>query len=836
MLTQPGRQLARNAPAPARQHAPQAATPERSETPGLTTAEAQRRLERVGYNEVVQASVRPLPKLLSYFWGPIPWMIEAAVIVNGLVRNWPMFVLVLGLLIITGAVRYWEEYQARNLVSALKVRLAPHARVRRDGSWVTLPAREVVPGDLVRVRLGDVVPADARVLTGEPIEVDESTLTGESLPVVCGEGDTLYCGSIVRRGAVEATVLATGPEAYFGKTAQLVQESRPSSHLQRTILAISNYLTGLAVALAAVILVVAVIQRDPFLDALEFALMMIVAAIPADMPTVLAITVAAGARLIARREAIVSRLDSVEELARMDVLCADKTGTLTLNQLSVGEPHGVDGATAADVLWHAALASRAEDRDTIDLAILAAQRNGRQTDESRAATRTITRFEPFDPATKRSEATVEEPDGRSFKVTKGAVQVILTLADNASNVEDEVRRTVDDFGAKGFRALGVARTDERGQWQMVGVIPLHDPLRPDASATIESARQLGVDVKMVTGDQLAIAREIAREAGLHGDVVDAGIFDGSQVRSTTLAATLDHIGGVAQVFPEHKHAIVDALRRTGHTVGMTGDGVNDVPALKKADVGITVSGATDAARAAADIVLLAPGLSAIITAITTSRSIVERMRTYVIYHAAETTRTVLFLGVLVTLFDVRPLTPIMLGLMSALNAGTLVAIAYDRAHASNKPVTWSMPVVLGVAAVLGLASVGASVGLYFLANYAAHLGTGALRLDVGALQTVMFLALSLGGQLTIFVTRVRGPLWSSRPGWMLIAVVLGVQAVATLIATSGLFMAGISWLWVLVIWGYDLSWLLIEDRLKLVTYSIMEPRRPVARGWPWRRT
>ncbi|MEZ5394147.1 MAG: plasma-membrane proton-efflux P-type ATPase [Bryobacterales bacterium] len=476
-------------------------------------------------------------------------------------------------------------------MAALKAKLAVQARVLRDGAWGSVASREIVPGDVIRLRLGDIVPADARLLEGDPIEVDQSALTGESLPAERKAGETVYSGSIVRQGA-DAIVYGTGPETYFGRTARLVESAHTVSHFQRAVLRIGNYLIALAVALVALILTVALFRNDPMTETLQFALVLTVAAIPVAMPTVLSVTMAVGARILASKQAIVSRLAAIEELAGIDVLCSDKTGTLTQNKLTLGEPFCVEGVTPEQVILAGALASRAGDQDTIDLAVLGGLQDPKELDGFRT-----THYTPFDPVHKRTEATLDAPDGKSFKATKGAPQVILELAANAAQVKPAVEKAIDEFAARGFRSLGVARSNDQGQWQFLGVLPLFDPPREDSKATIAAARQMGVGVKMVTGDQLAIARETAKQLGLGPNILDAGGFgDTPQHESGQLAQSIERADGFAQVFPEHKFHIVDVLQRRNHIVGMTGDGVNDAPALKKADAGIAVSGATDAAR------------------------------------------------------------------------------------------------------------------------------------------------------------------------------------------------------------------------------------------------
>jgi len=785
-----------------------------STTDGLTQVEAQKRLTQYGPNEIAEKKTNEFLKFLSYFWGPIPWMIEAAVILSGVVRHWLDFFIILLLLCSNAVVGFWEEHQAGNAIAALKAKLAINARAKRDGKWTTPKASELVPGDVIRLRLGDIVPADARLLAGDPIEVDQSALTGESLPVTAKPGGAVFSGSIVRQGEIDAMVYATGTNTYFGKTAQLVQEAHTVSHFQRAVMKIGDYLIVLAVALVALILVVALFRGDKVLTTLEFCLVLLVAAIPVAMPTVLSVTMAVGARLLAKKEAIVTRLSAIEELAGVDMLCSDKTGTLTQNKLTLGDPFRVNNIPADQVILWAALASRAEDKDTIDLAVIGGVKN-----DDALKSYQILHFAPFDPVHKRTEATVKGSDGRQFFVAKGAPQVILEMSTNKGEVKAAVEKAVNEFAGRGFRSLGVARADDEGKWQFADVLPLFYPPREQAKATIASAQQMGVHVKMVTGDQIAIAQETSRQLGLGTNILDAsGLGDTKLQASTQTAEAIENADGFAQVFPEHKYFIVDVLQKRGHIVGMTGDGVNDAPALKKADCGIAVSGATDAARAAASIVLLTSGLSVIIDAVKESRRIFQRMNSYAMYRIAETLRVLLFMTLAILVFNFYPLTAVMIVMLALLNDGAILSIAYDNVQYKDKPEAWNMRLVLGISTVLGVVGVIAAFGLFYLGDRVFHL-------DRGHIQTLMYLKLSVAGHLTIFLTRTRGPFWSIRPARILWMAVLGTQTVATLIAVYGLFMTPLGWKWAGFVWGYAIVWALLNDRVKLLAYRILDPTK-----------
>jgi H+-transporting ATPase len=781
-------------------------------TDGLTAAEAIKRLGEYGPNEIEEKKASPLLKLLTYFWGPIPWMIEAAVILSGVLEHWPDFFIILVLLVANATVGFTEERSAGKAIDALKAQLAVTARVQRDGQWATPPARDLVPGDVIRMRLGDVVPADARLLDGDPVEVDESALTGESLPATRQTGDAVFSGSILRKGEIGALVYATGADTYFGQTAELVQDAKTASHFQRAVLKIGKFLILLALVMVAVIVVVSIIRGEPFLTTLQFVLVLTVAAIPVAMPTVLSVTMAVGARLLAKRKAIVSRLVAIEELAGVDVLCSDKTGTLTENKLTLGDPFAVERVPVDEVILSAALASRADDNDTIDLAVLAALE-----DQKALHTYQVVHFQPFDPVGKRTEATIKAPGSAQFKVTKGAPQVILALSANARAVKTAVDKAVNEFAQRGFRSLGVARAEGGGAWQFLGVLPLFDPPRKDAKATIATAEQMGIKVKMVTGDAIAIAQETAKTLGMGTGILDAaGLGDVKKKATAAEAKSIEAADGFAQVFPEHKFHIVDVLQAHGHIVAMTGDGVNDAPALKKADCGIAVSGATDAARAAASMVLMSPGLSVIIDAVKESRRIVQRMNSYAIYRISETLRVLVFVTAAIMIFNFFPVTAIMIVLLALLNDGSILSIAYDNVHYKDQPETWNMRLVLGMASILGLVGPIASFGLLYLGDRVFHL-------DRAHVQTLMYLMLSVGGSMTIFLTRTRGPFWSIPPKRILLMAVLGAEAIATLLAGFGIFMTALSWKWVALVWGYALVWFLLTDRVKLLGYRILDP-------------
>jgi H+-transporting ATPase len=779
---------------------------------GITTESAKARLAQFGPNALEEKKVNPFLKFLGYFWGPIPWMIEVAAILSALVRHWDDLIIITVLLSFNAVVGFWQEYKAANALEALKSQLAIKARVLRDGQWGEVDAAELVPGDIVRLRLGDIIPADAKLVEGEYLSVDQSALTGESLPVSKKPGDVVYSGSVAKQGEMVAAVTATGGDTFFGHTAKLVQSAGAVSHFQKAVLSIGDYLIYLSLGLIGLLTIVQLHRGMHWLELVQFALILTVASIPVAMPAVLSVTMAVGALALSRMKAIVSRLQSIEEMAGIDILCSDKTGTLTQNKLTLGEPEVFEAHDAQDMILAAALASKAEDKDAIDLAVISGLDNA---DVLKAYEQT--RFVPFDPVGKRTEAEIRDEKGAAFKVTKGAPQVILALAHVQGTDAERADKLIGELATKGYRTLGVARTDDGGAWRFLGILPLFDPPREDSRETIHQAREHGIQVKMVTGDNVAIAREIAGRLDLGmaiqpaGDLLSEAATQGHL--ATDVAERIEIADGFAQVFPEHKYAIVKALQEKGHLVAMTGDGVNDAPALKQADVGIAVSGATDAARAAADLILTAPGLSTIVSAVEEARRIFERMNSYAIYRVVETIRIMFFMVMAMLAYNFYPMTAIMIILLALLNDIPIMAISKDNTWLDPQPVRWQMHHVLTLATVLGLIGVGETFLLLYLARTVMGVGESEL-------QTIIFLKLSVAGHLTLFVARTKKSMLSRPyPAPILLVSILGTQAVAAMIAGFGFMIQPIPWEYIGLIWIYCLIWVFIEDGIKLVIYN-----------------
>jgi H+-transporting ATPase len=783
-----------------------------SDEGGISSSEAKERLNLYGFNEIEERKVSLFRKFLGYFWGPIPWMIEIAAVLSLLVRHWADFGIIITLLIFNALVGFWQEYQAGNAVEALKKKLALKSHALRDGKWQEVQAKELVPGDVIRLRLGEIIPADTKLFEGDYLSVDQSALTGESLPVNKEKGDIAYSGSIGKQGEMVGLVTATGNNTYLGKTAKLVAGAKSVSHFQKAVLQIGDYLIYISLGLVAVLILVQLFRGTPFLELVQFALILTVASIPVAMPAVLSVTMAVGALALSKLKAIVSRLESIEEMAGMDILCSDKTGTLTQNRLTLGEPMTFSARDAQDLILAAALASKPEDQDAIDLAVI-----GGVQDTEMLKMYNQLKFLPFDPVIKRTEGTIKDAQGKTFKVTKGAPQVILGMSDVDDGIKTKVEQAVNDFAAKGYRTLGVARSENNGLWQFLGILPLYDPPREDSADTIVQAQAHGIQVKMVTGDNLAIGREIAGQLGLGRNIkladrlLAANQRDGQMASDT--AEQVEKADGFAQVFPEHKYGIVKALQVRGHIVGMTGDGVNDAPALKKAEVGVAGGGATDVPRAAADLVLTASGLSVIINAVEEARRIFERMNSYAIYRITETIRIMIFVVLAMMVFNFYPITAIMIILLAFLNDVPIMTIAYDRTYLDPNPVRWNMHRVIVVSTVMGLTGVmGSFLMLYLAINW--------LHLSIPQIQTYIFLKMAVAGHLTLFVARNKGFfLKKPYPAPIMIWSGIVTKLLGTLLAAYGFgLITPIRWTDIALIWGYSITWAFLTDWAKVSVY------------------
>jgi H+-transporting ATPase len=784
---------------------------------GLSSAEAEARLEQYGLNALEEEKAHPILKFLQYFWGPIPWMIEIAALLSAVVRNWGDFSIIMFLLVFNAVIGFWEENEARNALEELKKELALTARVIRDGKWGEIEARDLVPGDVIRIRLGDVIPADVKLVEGDYLSIDQSALTGESLPVTKKENETAYSGSIAKQGEMVALVTATGGNTFFARTAKLVETAGAVSHFQKAVMRIGDFLIIIAIALSIILVVVELHRGLPPLDLIQFVLILAVASIPVAMPAVLSVTMALGALALSKMKAIVSRLQSIEEMAGIDILCSDKTGTLTHNRLTLGEPVLFGTQDPQEVIMAACLASRAENQDAIDEAVL-----GGLQDQDILKACSLMKFIPFDPIRKRTEAAVTEGD-KTFKVTKGAPQVILQLCVMDDATHDRAQEAVDQLASKGFRTLGVARSDDGEHWDFLGILPLYDPPRVDSAEVISKAEAYGISVKMITGDNEAIGREIARQLGMRTNIQPAtSIFPSEDECICDLTSEMEKViekaDGFAEVYPEHKYLIVKSLQDRGHLVGMTGDGVNDAPALKQAEVGIAVSGATNAAQAAAALVLTEPGLGVIIKAVEEARCIFERMMSYTIYRIAMTISIMIFVVAAMLAYNVFPLTAMMIIILALLDDIPIMTIAYDHTYLSPTPVRWEMPRVLTVSTVLGFMATIESFLLWWL-------GMTYLHLTLPELQTLIFLRLVAGGHLLLFITRTKASFWRRPfPSLPLFLAIVCTQGVAVLMVGFGWLVPAMPWYLIGWVWAYVFIWMFVKDWVKLALYALIDYR------------
>ncbi|KAK4274357.1 hypothetical protein QN277_017587 [Acacia crassicarpa] len=814
---------------------------------GLTTDEGANRLQVFGPNKLEEKKESKLLKFLGFMWNPLSWVMEAAAIMaialangGGRPPDWQDFVGIIVLLLVNSTISFIEENNAGNAAAALMAGLAPKTKVLRDGRWSEQDAAILVPGDIISIKLGDIIPADARLLEGDPLSVDQSALTGESLPATKHPSDEVFSGSTVKKGEIEAVVIATGVHTFFGKAAHLVDSTNQVGHFQKVLTAIGNFcICSIAVGILIELIVMYPIQHRKYRDGIDNLLVLLIGGIPIAMPTVLSVTMAIGSHRLSQQGAITKRMTAIEEMAGMDVLCSDKTGTLTLNKLTVDRnliEVFAKGVEKDFVILLAARASRTENQDAIDAAIVGVLADPK---EARAGIREV-HFLPFNPVDKRTALTYIDSDGSWHRASKGAPEQILNLCNCKEDVRKRVHSSIDKFAERGLRSLAVARQqvpekskDAPGApWQFVGLLPLFDPPRHDSAETIRRALHLGVNVKMITGDQLAIAKETGRRLGMGTNMYPSSSLLGGEKDAAVSALPVDELiekaDGFAGVFPEHKYEIVKRLQERKHICGMTGDGVNDAPALKRADIGIAVADATDAARSASDIVLTEPGLSVIVSAVLTSRAIFQRMKNYTIYAVSITIRIVfgfLFIA-LIWKFD---FAPFMVLIIAILNDGTIMTISKDRVKPSPQPDSWKLREIFATGIVLGgymaLMTVVFFWAIYDTNFFSDKFGVRSLRHRPNEMMAAVYLQVSIVSQALIFVTRSRSWSFVERPGLLLLSAFLIAQLIATLIAVYAHWefarIKGMGWGWAGVIWLYSIVTYIPLDLLKFaIRYAL----------------
>ncbi|KAL6532737.1 ATPase 8, plasma membrane-type [Orobanche gracilis] len=809
---------------------------------GLSSDEGAKRLEIFGPNRLEEKKESKFLKFLGFMWNPLSWVMESAAVMAILLANgggkppdWQDFVGIVVLLIINSTISFIEENNAGNAAAALMAGLAPKTKVLRDGKWTEQEASILVPGDLISVKLGDIIPADARLLEGDPLKIDQSALTGESLPVTKNPGDEVFSGSTCKQGELEAVVIATGVHTFFGKAAHLVDSTNNVGHFQKVLTAIGNFcICSIAVGMVIEIVVMYPIQQREYRQGIDNLLVLLIGGIPIAMPTVLSVTMAIGSHRLSQQGAITKRMTAIEEMAGMDVLCSDKTGTLTLNKLTVDKSlievftKDMDKDT---VLLLAARASRIENQDAIDASIVNMLSDPKEAREGL----TEVHFLPFNPVDKRTAITYYDSDGNWYRCSKGAPEQIIELCELKGAVLKKAHGIVDNYANRGLRSLGVARqtvpekTKESagGPWEFVGLLPLFDPPRHDSAETIRKALDLGVNVKMITGDQLAIGKETGRRLGMGTNMYPSSSLLGQckdeSIASIPVDELIEKADGFAGVFPEHKYEIVKKLQEKKHICGMTGDGVNDAPALKKADIGIAVADATDAARSASDIVLTEPGLSVIVSAVLTSRAIFQRMKNYTIYAVSITIRIVMgfMLIALLWKFD---FSPFMVLIIAILNDGTIMTISKDRVKPSPLPDSWKLKEIFATGIVLGTYMAVMTVIFFFLANdtdfFSDTFKVRSIRGNQDELTAALYLQVSIISQALIFVTRSRSWSFVERPGFLLCAAFLIAQLLATIIAVYANWefarIKGIGWGWAGVIWIFTIITYFPLDVLKFI--------------------
>jgi H+-transporting ATPase len=774
---------------------------------GLGSSEASNRLQLVGYNEVAERRKNPVIQFLRRFWGPMPWLLELAIVLSYIIRHYLETAIIFALLAINAVIGYIQERGSQRALESLKNRLAIKAEVLRDGNWVTVNAREIVPGDIITIGLGDIVPADAKVTDGQ-ISIDQSVLTGESLPVDARQSSTVYSGSIVKRGEARCVAVNTGVNTFFGKTAELVRIAKPKSHQEQIMLAIVRYMMYLGIAALVLVSIYSVLIGTGVLSIITFAVIFLMGAVPVALPAVLTIVQAVGATELVKKGILVTRLDSIEDAASIDVLCMDKTGTITENKLTVADILPFSGYTRNDVIAASSLASQELGNDAIDLAVI---------EYARAAGTALGQYQqvsfiPFDPSTKRAEA-VASVEHKQFRVVKGAPQVIMSIC---SGINEDAGRQIDKFveelSLKGFRTLAVARSEgeDLNNLHLVGLLSLADPPRPDSKVMIEEARQLGIKPLMLTGDNMAIAKEIARQVSVGDKIIRMGeLNDLSEVQQ---AKVIEESDGFAEIYPEDKYKIVRLLQMSGHLVGMTGDGVNDAPALKQAEMGIAVSSSTDVAKASASMVLTKPGLRVIMDAIKTSRHIYQRMLTWVINKVTKVIQVIGLLTLGFFWFHDTVVSLLGMALLIFANDFVTMSLATDNVKFTSNPNKWNVKNITLASLGIGLLLVGEGAITLLIGKNYFHLGWEELR-------TFTMLMLIFTSQFRVYIVRERKYFWSSKPGRELLITTIAAIIAFALLGMYGLIIVPVTLHQVLFILGFSALFTFAIDIPKYLAFK-----------------
>jgi len=783
---------------------------------GLARAEVDARRAQHGFNEVAERRKHPVRNFLGKFWGISAWMLELIIILSAVLRKYSDLVVVSALLLVNAVLAVAQERRAAGVVAALRRRLQVNARVLRDAAWQVIPARELVPGDIVRVRPGDIIPADVKLLTGA-LSVDQSALTGESKDVDKAPGDVLSSGSVVRGGEGNGVVLLTGAQTYFGRTTELVQGARPKLHIEAVVAGVVRWLFVIVGVLLAVVVVLSVVRGVPMAEMVPLVLVLLMSAVPVALPVMFTVSTAVGSRELAAHGVLVTRLSATEDAATMDVLCVDKTGTITKNQLAITDVIPLEPATDADVLRAGALASQDANQDPIDLAFLSAAAERHLFDQAPPVTPIS--FAPFDAKERRTEAVVEQ-GGARFRVMKGAVRTVAQSCGLQAPAIDALEERMRAAAAKGYRSLAVARGPEAGPPVLLGLVSLYDPPRPDAAQLVATLQAMGVSVKLLTGDALAVAVELGRTVGLPEIRRVADLKAGLAEPGREAADPFDRADGFAEVFPEDKYVVVQQLQATGHVTGMTGDGVNDAPALRQAEVGIAVASATDVAKGAASVVLTEPGLTNIVALVQQGRMIYQRILTWIINKISRTILKAAYVAVAFVLTGKFVISAFAMLLLVFMTDFAKIALATDVVRPSRRPETWNIGGFITVSIVLGVLMVGESLLALWLGW--THLGLAA---SDPALHTFSFLLLLDFAAFSVVSARERRPFWASKPSATLLAALAADVVVGTLMPFVGLSDLAPLPAWeVGAVFGYSLlACLVVNDTLKVVMIRRLVP-------------
>jgi H+-transporting ATPase len=736
---------------------------------GLTSAEAQVLLEKVGPNSMPDTALHPLRRAIDKLWAPVPWMLEAAIVLQLALHKFTEAAVIAGLLVFNAALGFFQEGRAEATLAALKSRLSLNASVRRDGAWKIAPSAQLVPGDLVKLSLGAVVAADVEIVDGSVL-LDQSMLTGESAPFEAGASAQTYAGALVRRGEATARVIQTGARTRFGRTAELVRTAHAVSSQQKAVLRVVRNLALFNCLIIAGLTTYAKLHGMGWSETIPLVLTAVLAAIPVALPATFTLATALGARSLAKVGVLATRLSAIDEAATMDVLCSDKTGTLTCNELSVNTVRPMPGFDEAHVLALATLASADGGQDPVDAAIRAAVKCGVE-----RAPAKLVKFTPFDPTRKISEASVIDGNGQSLRIVKGAFGTVIALTQPPQTGSvDEGSATAAELEKQGLRVLAVAAGRPSQAMQLIGLIALSDPPRSDSAAFIAELGALGVRTVMVTGDAPATAAIVAHAVGLDGPVFPVGPLP-NDVRP-------DQFAVFAGIFPEGKYNLVKSFQKAGHTVGMCGDGANDAAALRQAQMGVAVCTATDVAKSAAGIVLTTAGLGGIVAAVKEGRSAFQRILTYTLNSVTKKIVNVLFLAIGLLVTGHAILTPMLMVIIMITGDFLGMSVTADNVRQSTKPNKWQIGRLTAAGAALGLCLLGFCTGALLIGKY--RLGLG-----IGALQTLAVIALVFGGEAALFAVRERGHLWSSVPGtWVLVASA-GDVLILSALAVCGIAMS-----------------------------------------------